>query len=127
MKRGWNEVGRLGRKGSRFPHVLVGRHGWCLRLGPNAQGDDRYYSGVPSLLNGLIEHVVRRRMGEGSDVRALSDLVGEIRDSMEFARGIARDAASRMAHRSSGDVLTGLASGPELGARRGVVQGVDGH
>ena len=105
MKRGWSEVGRLGRSGSLFPHVLVSRSGWFLRMGPNSKEHDRYYSGLPSLLQGLIEHVVRRRMGETPEIGSIKDLVREFEESLEFAVGLARKTASRAALEGSGAAL----------------------
>lgn len=42
MKNGWNEVAQLGPEPSRYPHILVDKHGWCLRLGGG--GGEKYYS-----------------------------------------------------------------------------------
>ena len=60
MKTGWKLVARLGMSGPGYPHLLVDRHGWCLRLGPNPKVDDKYYSRLLFLLEGLIEQALRR-------------------------------------------------------------------
>jgi len=62
MGKGWDLVARLGGVGARYPHVLVDSHGWCLRLGPKSRLDDKYFSSLPSLLQGLVEHGARRRL-----------------------------------------------------------------
>src|SRR5581483_7138721 len=60
VKTGWKLVARLGMSGSGYPHLLVDRHGWCLRLGPNPKVDDKYYSRLLFLLEGLVEQGFRR-------------------------------------------------------------------
>ena len=94
MNKGWNEIARLGRTGSRYPHVLVDRHGWCLRLAPSHRGEDRFYSTLPSLLEGLMEHFVRRRMADRPGVSTIEDLVKEMRDAVALAGGLARETAA---------------------------------
>ena len=59
MKTGWKLVARLGTSGPGYPHLLVDRHGWCLRLGPNPKVDDKFYSRLLFLLEGLIEQALR--------------------------------------------------------------------
>ena len=61
MSEAWREMARLGRKGERYPHILVDSHGWCLRLGLRDKEDDKYYSSLPNLLQGLYEHLLRRQ------------------------------------------------------------------
>ena len=56
MKTGWKLVAQLGMSGPGYPHLLVDRHGWCLRIG-RGRGEEKYYSTLPSVLQGLIEHV----------------------------------------------------------------------
>jgi len=60
VKTGWKLVARLGTSGPGYPHLLVDRHGWCLRLGANPRVDDKYYSRLLFLLEGLVEHLTRR-------------------------------------------------------------------
>ena len=60
MSEAWREVARLGKKGEKYPHILVDSHGWCLRLGAREKEDDKYYSSLPNLLQGLYEHLLRR-------------------------------------------------------------------
>ena len=66
MSEAWREVARLGKKGEKYPHVLVDSHGWCLRLGPRDKEDDKYYSSLPNLLQGLYEHLLRRQDRESA-------------------------------------------------------------
>ncbi len=74
MSEAWREVARLGKTGERYPHVLADSHGWCLRLGRKDRMDDKFYSSFPTLLNGLIEHFLRRRGGAGEEIRTLIQL-----------------------------------------------------
>ncbi len=66
MSEAWREVARLGKKGERYPHLLVDTHGWCLRLGPHGKEDDKFYSSLPNLLEGLYEHLLRRKDHESA-------------------------------------------------------------
>jgi hypothetical protein len=66
MSEAWREVARLGKKGERYPHLLVDSHGWCLRLGPQGKEDDKYYSSLPNVLQGLYEHLLRRQDHESA-------------------------------------------------------------
>jgi hypothetical protein len=72
MAEAWREVARLGKVGEQYPHILADSRGWCLRWGPRESRDDKYYSTLSSLLHGLAEHLLRRRVGEGEDVRSLA-------------------------------------------------------
>ena len=66
MSEAWREVARLGKKGEKYPHILVDSHGWCLRLGPRGREDEKYYSSLPNLLQGLYEHLLRRKDRESA-------------------------------------------------------------
>jgi hypothetical protein len=61
MSESWREVARLGKKGEKYPHILVDSHGWCLRLGPSDREDEKFYSSLPTMLQGLLEHLLRRK------------------------------------------------------------------
>ena len=84
MKNGWNEVARLGTAEDGYPHVLVDAHGWCLRLG-RARPDEKYYSGLPSLLQGLIEHVVRRHLRDCGTLNSATAMLAEVRAALDQA------------------------------------------
>jgi hypothetical protein len=84
MKQGWNEIARLGPEPERYPHILVDKHGWCLRLSRGG-GDEKYYSHLPSLLQGLVEHVERRHLGNAQLLSATAMLV-EVRAALDMAQ-----------------------------------------
>jgi len=92
MGKGWCEIARLGGSGARYPHLLADRQGWYLRLGPKSRLDDRYYSSLPVLLQGLVEQVSRRRLLSLSGVLELRLLLGEVRDAMKSALGLCEEA-----------------------------------
>jgi hypothetical protein len=92
MSKGWKEVARLGGQGARYPHLLVDDHGWCLRLGPWKRNDEKYYSNFPSLLQGLIEHFVRRRLKAVDTLKDLDALAGEVRDALRSATELCQTA-----------------------------------
>jgi len=72
MSEAWREVARLGKVGHQYPHILADSRGWCLRWGPKTDRDDKYFSSLSSLLHGLAEHHLRRRLGVGEDIRSLA-------------------------------------------------------
>jgi len=72
MGEAWREVARLGKVGHQYPHILADSRGWCLRWGPKRDKDEKYYSSLSSLLHGLAEHYLRRRLGAGEDIRSLA-------------------------------------------------------
>lgn len=81
----WKEVERPGRAGLGYPHVLAEAHGWCLRLRPRRRCDDKYYSSLPGLLRGLLEHRVRRRLMAGGGGLDLEGFVREVRGALDSA------------------------------------------
>jgi hypothetical protein len=95
MSKGWREVARLGGTGARYPHVLADAHGWCLRLGPKSRTDDKYYSSLPLLLHGLVQHAVRRRLMALSASLDLQDLCREVRDALHTALGLCQEALEK--------------------------------
>jgi hypothetical protein len=84
MKNGWKEVARLGSGDGSYPHVLVDAHGWCLRLG-RARGQERYYSNLPSLLQGLIEQLTRLRLRHCPVLANASAMLAEVRAALNEA------------------------------------------
>jgi hypothetical protein len=82
MKNGWHEVTRLGLFPGDYPHVLVDKHGWCLRL---AAEEDRYYSSMPTLLQGLIEQLLRRRLREAGPLLCAQAMLVEVRAALDEA------------------------------------------
>lgn len=101
MSKGWQLVARLGGSAARYPHVLVDAHGWCLRLGPVPRDDDKFYSRIETLLEGLVEHVLRRRflrLGASLDP---GELLAEARDALAAAHDQGLAAAERIVQESS--------------------------
>jgi len=86
MKNGWNEVARLGTGEGNYPHVLVDKHGWCLRLG-RERGEEKYYSSLPTLLEGLIEHLSRFRLRHCPVLMTAAAMLSEVRAALEEAAG----------------------------------------
>ena len=82
MKTGWKEVARLGAEGAGYPHVLVDSHGWGLRLGPDPRKDDKYYTGLPTLLQGAIEHGVRRSLIDAATASGLEELCRQVENAL---------------------------------------------
>ncbi len=100
MKTSWKTVLRLGSEGACFPHVRVDAHGWCLRLGPVPRDDDKFYSRLETLLEGLVEHGVRRRLARREVARDLKGFMSEVRDALAVARDLAATAAREAVHES---------------------------
>ena len=127
MGEAWREVARLGRDGDQYPYILADSRGWCLRWGPKTDRDDKYYSSLASLLHGLAEHYLRRRLGAGEAVRNLArfrELV-ELTMKEAAALGAELDRKLRDAHlrpldaRDVGGTSSGseaLRSGPGIAA-----------
>ncbi len=85
MKTGWKLVARLGTSGPGYPHLLVDRHGWCLRLGPNPKVDDKFYSRLLFLLEGLIEQALRRKVLTMPAATAIGELRAILKESLRSA------------------------------------------
>jgi hypothetical protein len=92
MSEAWREVARLGKKGEQYPHLLVDSHGWCLRLGPRDREDEKYYSSLPTLLQGLLEHFLRRKdqdsAGGLAELKAL--LIQNLKEAKELGEELER-------------------------------------
>lgn len=93
MKHGWRLVAKLGPVAPHFPHILSDPHGWGLRLGSNPRADMKYYSSFPTILEGLVEHLVRRQLGSDPPILCQVDLVGEVRRELAYARKLGEAAA----------------------------------
>lgn len=93
MTEAWREVARLGKKGEKYPHILVDSHCWCLRLGPRDREDDKCYSSLPTLLQGLLEHQLRRKDHEGARVVAQMKelLIRSLQEAKELGEGLERE------------------------------------
>lgn len=88
MSAAFKLVARIGPAGDRYPHILVDAHGWALRLGPSYRQDEKYYSSLPSLFEGLVEHFLRRRLSWGP-ANGLEALAREVRAGMKELRDLA--------------------------------------
>ncbi len=89
MSEAWREVARLGKKGEKYPHILVDSHGWCLRLGPRDREDEKYYSSLPNLLQGLYEHLLRRKDRESA--RAVLEMKAILIQNLKEARELGEE------------------------------------
>ena len=92
MKTGWRMVAKLGTKAPHFPHILSDAHGWAIRLGPNAYADMKHYSSFPNVLAGLVEHLVRRRLGAETSIVSIQGLIEEARKEFDRARELCHGA-----------------------------------
>ena len=95
MGNGWKEVARLGGPGARYPQILVDGHGWCLRLGRHTRHDEKYYSSLPNLLGGLIEHTIRRRLMNSPAAQGLAEFVTRLRQTLDVARSLCLEALEK--------------------------------
>ena len=93
MSEAWRKVARLGRKGERYPHILVDSHGWCLRLGPRDRDDEKYYSSFLTLLQGLLEHFLRRKDKESA--RAVTEMKDLVIQNLKEARELGEELESK--------------------------------
>lgn len=98
MSSGWKLVATLGAQGGGYPHILVDKHGWCLRLGPSARQDEKYYSNFSSLLRGLTEHFIRRRLKSTEVLEGLQDLVRAVEDAVRTAGELQSIAQETVIH-----------------------------
>jgi hypothetical protein len=126
MSNGWKEVARLGSTGARYPHVLVDSHGWCLRLGPKSRSDEKYFSSLPSLLQGILEHSSRRHLTQVGSLD-LPGLVREVRAALDSALTLCSEmlknggpeAHIRLSSGLKGDGTAGSPNGLRLIRRTG--------
>jgi len=93
MSEAWREVARLGKKGEKYPHLLVDSHGWCLRLGPRDREDEKYYSSLLTLLQGLWEHFLRRKDEESA--KGVAEMKALLIQNLKDARELGEDLESK--------------------------------
>src|SRR5436189_6046071 len=98
MSNGWKLVASLGSHGLRYPHILVDKHGWCLRLGPSSRQDEKYYSSFSNLLKGLVEQLLRRRLKSGDALDGLPLLVRGMEDAIRQAGELSTTAKETVIH-----------------------------
>ena len=98
MSTGWKLVASLGSHGPRYPQILVDNHGWCLRLGPSSRHDDKYYSSFSSLLRGLVEQLLRRRLKSGEALEGLLSLLRGVEGMLREAGELCSSARESVIH-----------------------------
>jgi hypothetical protein len=64
-------------------------------MGTDTRRDEKYFSSVPNLLQGLVEHYARRRLARSSPLASLEDLVSEVRDATRAALELCREALEK--------------------------------
>jgi hypothetical protein len=93
MRSAFRLVARLGPGPCGYPWILADARNWVLRLGPGRGDDDRFYSNLPSLIEGLTVHWLRRRLGP---VDGLQLLLREHRAALAEARDLGRRLAAAL-------------------------------
>ena len=93
MRSAFRLVARLGPDPHGYPWILADARNWVLRLGPGHGDDDRYYSNLPSLIEGLTAHWVRRRLGPADGLQLL---LQEHRAALAEARELGRRVAAAL-------------------------------
>lgn len=88
MRSAFRLVARLGPAPHGYPWILADARNWVLRL--SRGDDDRYYSNLPSLIEGMSAHWLRRRLGS---VDGLHHLLQEHRAALAEARELGRRLA----------------------------------
>lgn len=85
-------MAKLGTEAAGYPHLLADGHGWCLRLGPDPRKDDRFYSRLECLFEGLIEQGFRRGLPGMRVSNNVEELLGELRSGICAMRNLGRSA-----------------------------------
>jgi hypothetical protein len=98
MSTGWKLVASLGSQGPRYPQILVDNHGWCLRLGPSARHDDKYYSSFSTLLGGLVEHFLRRRLRSSDALEGFLALARAVEEAVRQVQELSTTAKESVIH-----------------------------
>src|SRR5579862_2697295 len=98
MSSGWKRVATLGAQGAGYPQILVDNHGWCLRMGPSARQDEKYYSSFSGLLQGLVEHFLRRRMKSADVFGGLQDMARAVEAAVRKAGELSTMAQETVIH-----------------------------
>ncbi|SRR5260221_8842480 len=93
MSEAWREVARLGKKGEKYPHILVDSHGWCLRIGSRDREDEKYFSSLLTLLKGLSEHLIRRK--DHDTARAVAEMKALLIQNLKEAKDLGEELERR--------------------------------
>lgn len=91
MRTAFRLVARLGPAPRGYPWILADARNWVLRLSPG--DDDRFYSNLPSLIEGLTAHWLRRRLGP---VDGLQRFLQKHRAALTEARELGRRLAAAL-------------------------------
>lgn len=67
----------------------------AFRLGRHSRHDQKYYSTLPNLLGGLIEHTVRRRLMDSPAAVDLQAFLTTLKALIETARSLCREALEK--------------------------------
>ena len=94
MRTPFRLVARLGPEPRGYPWILADARNWVLRLGPGHGDDDRFYSNLPSLIEGLTAHWLRRHLGPANGLQLL---LQEHRAALAEARELGRRLAAALA------------------------------
>jgi hypothetical protein len=86
MRSPFREVARLGSGHAGYPWILADSRNWVLRLGPSRGEDEKYFSNLPSLLEGMTAHLLRRRLGQDGVLEGIQLLIQEHREGLAAAR-----------------------------------------
>lgn len=120
MKTGFTLVARLGSAGDRYPHILVDAHNWALRLGPSYRRDEKYYSSLPSLFQGMADHLLRRGMSQ-TPVDGFEALARELKAGMKDLCDLATTCLEKLGNeRQALPLVAKRDSGSTLGTPSGV-------
>ncbi len=85
MRSAFRTVARLGVEPGGYPWILADTRNWVLRLGPSRGEDEKYFSNLPSLLEGIVVHLLRRGLGQDGIIDGLQLLIQEYRIGMAEA------------------------------------------
>ena len=91
MRTAFRLVARLGPEPHGYPWILADGRNWVLRL--RRGDDDRFYSTLPSLIEGMTAHWLRRRLGP---VNGLHQLLQDHRKAIAEAQELGRRLAAAL-------------------------------
>jgi hypothetical protein len=89
-------VARIGAGPGGYPWILADTRNWVLRLGTSRGEDEKYFSSLPCLLEGVLAHLLRRRLGQGGVIEGVELLIREHRASLEYAKELGQRLAAAL-------------------------------
>lgn len=93
MKVRMRELARLGPGKGGYPRILADSRNWILQLGPDKRRELRYYTSWTTFVNGLVEHLMRRRLGDGTLIEGLHGIVRAHRKFLAEAKDLVERVA----------------------------------